>query len=96
MKVGEVERTPAEFPLPLPFPLPLAISLKSLPEPAVGLVTEPMVLVTPESKSETPSRAFRREMELPLPATLLLPASLSFPLLLPAELSLPLPFWKIE
>jgi hypothetical protein len=40
------KRTPAEFPFPLPFPLPLPLSSKLLPDPAVGLVTEPRVPVT--------------------------------------------------
>lgn len=47
--------TPAELPLPFPFPLPLPMSLKELPEPAVGLVTEPMVLVMPLRPSRRPA-----------------------------------------
>jgi hypothetical protein len=95
MEVCEGERTPAEFPLPLPFPLPLAMPSKVLPDPAVGLVTEPMVLVRPESRSEPSPRALTKAIELPLPAASPLPALLLLPLLLPAALPLPLAFWNV-
>jgi hypothetical protein len=79
------------------------MSLKALPEPAVGLVTEPTVFSTSESTPERPSSPERRSFmpralregkvtELPDPAVLSLPASLLLPLLFPAELSLPLLF----
>jgi hypothetical protein len=84
------------LPFPLPLPLPLAIPSKLLPEPAVGLVTEPIVFVMPPNRPVRGSaRSFRmvgKVTVLPLPAELPLPALLSLPLPFPAELSLPFSF----
>ena len=79
---------PAEFPLPLPFPLPFPLFWKTFLLPALGLVMDPIGLVTLE-RLEPRSRSFRMEGNVtmfPFPALLPLPATLPLPLLLPAEL----------